>query len=53
MKSDSPNTKTSVKEIHASGVPLAKIVIGKTGKSGETGYVDPSKLGDWAVAAKN
>jgi len=42
-----------VKELKAVGVPMSKIVIGKSCKSGTTGYVDPGLLGNWAVSAKN
>lgn len=42
-----------MKELKAVGVPMSKIVIGKSCKSGTTGYVDPGLLGNWAVSAKN
>lgn len=32
---------------------MKKIIIGKPAKGGINGYVDPSLLGQWAVAAKN
>jgi hypothetical protein len=53
IRSSSPNTGTAVKEIGNAGVPMGKIVVGKSAKSGVNGYVDPVMLGNWAVSAKN
>jgi len=53
IKSSSPNVGTSVKELSTAGVPMSKIVIGKSSKSSMAGYVDPALLGNWAVSAKN